>query len=99
MMTFEEIRSMSDEEIAARYSELSAILDGPMGDEWDKAYEDYSRLRAVEDERYRERYQDEFDAFYEAHIKGKKWEDIDPEDWGAYSDWHKDMYGFRPRHI
>jgi hypothetical protein len=26
-------------------------------------------------------------------------EEIDPKAWDFYSDWHKDMYGYRPRTI
>lgn len=100
MMTFEAIRSMSTEEIRRRVDKVSNILDGdPCSDAWDEAYKEYGRLNAVLDERYREENQSAFDAFYAEHIKGKSWEEIDPEDWSYYSDWHKDMYGFRPKHI
>lgn len=91
--------AMTDEEISIRINELSVILNGAMGDSWDKAYTEYSRLRAIQDERYRERNQEAFNAFYEKHIKGKRWEEIDPANWDFYSDWHKDMYGYRPRTI
>lgn len=100
MKTFEAIRAMTNEEIRQRVRELMNILDMQMMDDaWDEAYKEYNRLNAVLDERYREENQADFDAFYTEHIKGKSWEEIDPEDWGFYSDWHKDVYGFRPKHI
>ena len=100
MMTFETIRTMSTEAIRNRVHELSDILNGdPCSNVWDIAYKEYGRLNAVLDERYREENQTAFDAFYAEHIEGKSWEEIEPETWDCYSDWHKDMYGFRPKHI
>lgn len=100
MMTFDAIRAMTTEDIKSRVRELSYVLDACVsGDDWDRAYTEYGRLNAVLDERYREENQAEFDAFYEKHIKGKQWEEIDPDAWQCYSDWHKDMYGFRPKCI
>lgn len=92
--------TMTDAELNSRIRELSNILDSnPIGEAWDKAYSEYCELTYEQDERYRERNREAFNAFYEKHIKGKTWEEIDPEAWGFYSDWHKDMYGFRPRTI
>ena len=92
---------MTNAELYDIRRELSSTLDtyNPSSDEWSAAYKEYCSINAILDERYRVENQPAFDAFYEEHIKGKKWEDIDPEDWGFYSDWHKDMYGFRPRSI
>lgn len=92
--------TMTNAEINARIRELDDILLGdPTTDAWEVAYKERCELTAILDERYREQNQASFDAFYEKHIKGKTWEEIDPEAWGAYSDWHKDMYGYRPRRI
>ena len=100
MMTFDAMKAMTTEEIRNRIRELSYVLDVCVsGDDWDRAYTEYGRLNAVLDERYREENQAAFDAFYAKHIEGKTWEEINPEDWGYYSDWHKDMYGFRPKRI
>ena len=92
--------NMTDAEINVRMRELSNILEGDCTKSaWDKAYNEYFYLKAVQDERYRKRNQNAFDAFYEKFIKGKTWEEIDPEAWSFYSDWHKDMYGYRPKYI
>jgi hypothetical protein len=100
MKTWEEIREMSNEEIKNRIDELSDILQFDVfGDNWDEVYNEYGRYSAVLDERYRDENQSAFDAFYKEHIEGKVWEEINEDDWQTYSDWHKDMYGFRPRHI
>lgn len=94
--------NMTNAEIRKRISELSDILDYAIPSEcgsWDAAYAEYSKLTAILDERYRAENQSAFDAYYREHIKGRTWEEIDPEVWDFYSDWHKDMYGFRPRQI
>lgn len=92
--------AMTNAEINKRIRELSDILDSyPVEEVWEEAYKEYGRLNAILDERYREENQADFDAFYEKHIKGRTWEEIEDEAWSVYSDWHKDMYGFRPRHI
>lgn len=99
MKTFE-IESMTTERIKKRMDELAAFLESPIDPEaWNEYYKEYSKLEYILNERYREENQADFDAFYEKHIKGKAWEEIDPEAWDFYSDWHKDMYGFRPRNI
>ena len=91
--------TMTNDEINKRMRELSNILDYGISDGWEKAYDEYFLLSAIMDERYRMENQEKFDAFYNEHIKGKSWEEIHPQDWQYYSDWHKDMYGFRPRHV
>lgn len=91
--------AMTNAQINERIAELSAILNGAINDDWDKAYKEYNQLTAILDERYREENKDAFNSFYEKHIKGKTWEEIPQEDWDFYSDWHKDMYGYRPRTI
>lgn len=91
--------SMSNNEIKARINELTQILDGYAEGNWSEAYDEYLKLNAVLDERYRAENQADFDAYYKKHIEGRKFEEIDPQHWGFYSDWYKDMYGFRPRHI
>lgn len=45
------------------------------------------RLAKLERERAR------LKEFFDAHIAGG---DFSPDEWGTYSDWHKDLYGFRP---
>lgn len=60
---------------------------------WDR----YLELERIEHQEYFKREKPNFDRFYEEHIKGKTWNEIDPDAWEFYSDWHKDMYGYRPR--
>lgn len=91
--------TMSNTEINQRIRELTHILDGGIGENWDEAYKEYMQLNAILDKRYREENQSAFDAFYAEHIEGKSWEEIDSDAWQTYSDWHKDMYGFRPNSI
>jgi hypothetical protein len=92
--------AMTDAQINNRIHELTALLESPIDPEsWHEYHREYCELTAIQNERYRERNQEAFDAFYEKHIKGKSWEEIDQEAWDFYSDWHKDMYGYRPRTI
>lgn len=92
-------KTMTDAEISKRLDELAKILESYIDPEaWKEYYAEYEKLNAILNERYRERNQAKFDAFYEKNIKGKRWEDIDPNTLEFYSDWHKDMYGYRPRH-
>lgn len=90
-------RAMTDAELNERINELTVILNGRVDDTWDVAYEEYNKIRAIQDARYRAANREAFEAFYEKHIKGKTWEEVDPDAFQTYSDWHKDMYGFRPR--
>jgi hypothetical protein len=92
--------AMTTEKINQRIRELTALLESPLDPEpWHEYYNEYNKLSAILDERYRAENQASFDAFYEKHIKGRSWEEIDQEAWDFYSDWHKDMYGYRPRTI
>lgn len=95
----ENYKNMSDKELSSRQDELAEILEWGTSEKWDEVYNEYCKIQIILDERYRERNQDSFDAFYKEHIEGKTREEIDPDDWGFYSDWHKDMYGYRPKHI
>ena len=100
-MTYNEIlTTIPTEEIHQRIRQLTEILESPIvGKEWHNAFSEYEELTTILDERYREESQADFDEFYKSHIEGKSWEEIDPEDWQFYSDWHKDMFGFRPKSI
>lgn len=93
--------AMTTEELNAKSRELSKVLNSvsPADDRWDEAYKEYSYISAVLDDRYREENQEAFNKFYKENIEGKKWEEIDDDTWQWYSDWHKDMYGYRPRHM
>ena len=71
-----------------------------MDDEYVSAHWDrFLELKNIEAQEYREENQEKFDKFYKEHIQGKRWEEIDTDDWQTYSDWHKDMYGYRPHFI
>lgn len=78
---------------------LTKILDTtqPGTEEWDKAYNRYCEINAKAQARYRAENIDKLKKFYDEHIAGKTWEQIDPEGWDFYSDFHKDVFGYRPR--
>ena len=100
METLRNYHLATDKEISERIKKLGDRLEmmNPCDNDWDVIYKEYFSLVAIQDERYREANQKDFNEFYEKNIKGKNWNDIDPDTWSYYSDWNKDMYGFRPRH-
>lgn len=100
MMNYEAMNAMTTEAIKKRTHDLTFLLESPIDPEtWHEYYKEYQSLTAILDERYRAENQSAFDSFYAKHIEGKSWSEIDPEAWDTYSDWHKDMYGFRPHSI
>lgn len=82
-LTREEIKAMNKEERHELQMHFLNLYD--LGDE-DKVY---WMLQEIEDEEY---YEENIEKFreYESHMN-------EPDfDWDFYSDWHKDMYGYRP---
>lgn len=88
---------MTKRERMARIRELSDLLWKVEGEEYDKLYAEYCELNAEEDKAYREENEPKIREYFETHIKGKSFADINCEQWQFYSDWHKDVFGFRPR--
>ena len=66
-------------------------------EEWDKAYNRYCELRAKEQEEYKQENIDNLKRFYDVYIAGRDWKDIDQDAWDWYSDYHKDVFGYRPK--
>lgn len=88
--SMDQIKAMSKEERREFRNSLNEILNTQSCDEeWDVAYRQSNLLWAIEDEEYRE---DNWEKFREYELKMHE-----PDfDWGFYSDWHKDMFGYRP---
>lgn len=60
-------------------------------------FEEWSDLNDLMNEEY---FQEQFPAlerFFNSYIKGRSIKEIEPKYWDTYSDWHKDVFGFRPR--
>lgn len=55
-------------------------------------------LQAQEDS-YRAEEEPKIRKYFAEHFAGKTWEEIDGDDWSWYSDWHKDVFGYRPHGI
>ena len=53
----------------------------------------------AEEKKYREENEPKIREFFAEHIEGRAWRCIDPEAWEFYSDWHKDVFGYRPHGI
>lgn len=51
---------------------------------------------AEEDERYYRENIEPFRAWANEHIWSRTYDEITADDWNFYSDWHKDIYGYRP---
>ena len=79
------------ERLSALYKDLDSVYDNP------ELYKEFVELNDMDHAEYFERNKKAFDEFYNAHIKGKAWDEMRPGDWDTYSDWYKDMYGYRPR--
>ena len=94
-MTKAEALKLSNKELNARIDELSYFLDRSI--DWDKNYDEYCMINSILDNRYREENMEAFEKFFFKHIYGKEWNQIDGEILDSYSDWHKDMFGYRPR--
>lgn len=100
MYTKAELEAMTDKELNDRYNEANHNLEMIMGsDGWDEAYTYYCLITSIQDDRYRKANQADFDAFYHKYIEGRRWEEIDMDAFQTYSDWHKDMYGYRPKSL
>lgn len=54
-------------------------------------YEEHQKYRAENEPKIR--------AYFAEHFEGRTWDKIDPERWDFYSDWHKDVFGYRPHAI
>lgn len=94
-MTRAEAINLTDEEIYNKLNDLSKLLE--MGIDWDTNYDEYCLLNSISEERYRDSNITDFEEFFFKNIYGKDWKDIPAEIWDMYSDWHKDMFGYRPR--
>ena len=62
-------------------------------------YEEYCKLERISHNEYRQREEPRLKEYFNQHFEGKTWEQIDKYRWDFYSDWHKDVFGYRPRSI
>lgn len=92
---------MATAEINKRLAELGNFLDtcSPSDAAWHDAYDEYCDLSEQLHEIYKAENIGNLKMFYDDHIAGKEWSEIDPDDWGWYSDYHKDVFGYRPRSL
>ena len=81
------------QELAEIRKAMSEMNTEYVNEHWDR----YLELEAIEQKEYTEREEPKLQKFYDKHIKGKSFDEIDPEDWEFYSDWHKDIFGYRPK--
>ena len=99
-LTYDEIKAMDKTARRELDNTLNTLLDNYMrtreGD-WDATYSVYRTLRDIEDAEYYDENIDAFTAWCKEHIYGKARKDIDDATLDFYSDWHKDIYGYRPR--
>lgn len=73
------------------YSVLSKLVEETWRTDWHKyVYDVYREVSCAEDIAYRKYAEADF-LEYASH------KDEADFDWDFYSDWHKDVYGFRPR--
>lgn len=91
-------RKMSEKDCYKKYSEFDC----------NKTFDDFfEQLNAAgllineaeEQARYKEENEPKLQQFFHKYIEGKSFDEIDPNNWDWYSDWHKDVYGYRPHGI
>ena len=92
------------------YVWFSAIGDGTNAKDFDDLVDivmnypaKMNEVKAAEDAYFAEQ-EPQLKSYFKEHFEGKSWEEIRQDEelydsWGYYSDWHKDVYGFRPRAI
>ena len=91
LFTSAEYKALDKQSRRKASDDLIHLLDttDPSDDLWDTYYEIHCWYIAVDDDEYREENMEAFKA-YEARMN-------EPDfDWDYYSDWHKDMFGYRP---
>lgn len=87
-LTIDDLISMADDDISVIEEQIGRKMDAMTATDAEKGV--YWDIQHYWHEKY---YYDNIDAFheYQSHMG-------EPDfDWGFYSDWHKEMYGFRPR--
>ena len=52
-----------------------------------------------DDENFRKENESQIREYFAEHFAGKTWDEIEPERWDFFSDWHKDVFGYRPHGI
>lgn len=97
--SYEEVQAMSQEE----RDEVRAICEEHMNanDNFNRYYKVYMTVSDVEDAEFYEDNESEIRAYFKKWFAGKTWDDICNNDelrerWDFYSDYHKDVFGFRP---
>lgn len=91
LFTSAEYKALDKQSRRKAYDDISSLMDSRdyASDMWSTLYEIYNWYCAVDDDEYREENMADFRA-YEARMN-------EPDfDWDYYSDWHKDMFGYRP---
>lgn len=86
-LTLEDFIAMGDEKLNAFYQSLMHKVDMQTSNDLEESL--FWEIGHYYDHKY---YEDNIDAFleYKSHMGEPNF------DWDFYSDWHKDMYGFRP---
>lgn len=64
-----------------------------------KLHPDWFIDTIAEELAYREENEPKVRAYFKEHFEGKTWSEIDGDLWSFYSDWHKDVFGYRPHGI
>lgn len=107
--TAADIATASDSDLRDWYRVASKHMDGAMYGCYDEAINEkiealYWAVTAEEDERYRVKEEPRIREYFRKWFAGKDWDEIRNDEtlydnWGYYSDWHKDVFGYRPHAI
>lgn len=101
-ISYDDVKAMTREERNAVRACCEEHMDN--NDNFKRYYAVYFNVVAVEDDEFREENEADLRAYFEKWFAGKSWEEIRSDEelysrWDFYSDYHKDVYGFRPRNV
>lgn len=91
IMTSEQRKAVKEKAESIMYKYFYSDDNTVSKDEKDEAYDIYCTINDIEDDEYR----DENMAAFKEYAARMDEPDFD---WDYYSDWHKDMFGYRPHY-
>lgn len=82
-----------------RMNELNRELLWCEPEEFEVLYAEYEQLVAMDRQDYRKRNEGKLLEYFQKNILpyANNWGSVNEQDASFYSDWHKDVFGYRPR--
>lgn len=95
---------LNERNINTNWDEDSEVTFDELFEELLESNPEYFIGEVAEQEAYTRKNEPKLIAYWEKYFKGKTWEEVENDAtlysrFDFYSDWHKDVYGFRPRSL